>query len=299
MAAATTAGDSPAIVRTPHTLGPPPRKGSPPGRRGTEEGARPAGTARSASPELPRAMGMATAQAAGQFDGSSAVSSSARPPQAILEPLARIASALERGGVGGEAGSTASKAVLAAVTALVSHLGAGGACTELPRLPPDLEDQVGQIKRSLADLGSAEAGGGRPWQLRADHIEKEVAELRAQVARRLDVAAAEVAASRRDADDARAELLALRQEMAEMSARLDKAERSAQQRRSGAGTAWSQAASSEPQSLVAWGGQQPASSGGAQHSLPVQHYDISSCPGSSLQSSVPGCTVSFGNVSNS
>lgn len=51
----------------------------------------------------------------------------------------------------------------------------------------------------------------------AERREQDVAQLRAQVARRLDSSAKEVATSRRDADEARAEVAALRAEVAELT----------------------------------------------------------------------------------
>lgn len=200
-------------------------------RRASPEGVRGHG-ARSASPALPRAPGAAQAQVPDggyQFDDASAV------PPSVLESLARITAALERGAAYGAAGSAASKAVLAAVTAIagpsvLDSVALAGAGDTMSGLPLELEERLWRVKRSLADVRSPGEASRGLMQVRADRVEKEVAELRARMARRLDTSEAEVLESRRGADDARNELIALRQEVAALSARLDKAERSAQLR---------------------------------------------------------------------
>lgn len=63
-----------------------------------------------------------------------------------------------------------------------------------------------------------------PLRDRAGRLEREVTELRAQVARRLDAATREVATSRRQAEDARAEAASLRREVALLAARLERTE---------------------------------------------------------------------------
>lgn len=190
----------------------------------------------------------------------------------ILESLSRVAHALDRGGGCSEIEAAASKAVLAAVTAFaVPNLQDLGGAAEMSRLPADLEERVGRIKCSLADVRAMGDAAKAPLQQHAERIEKEVADLRAQVARRLDASAAEVATSRRDAELARMELLALRQDVAKVAAQLDRAERSAQFR----------------------AGQ------GAQHI--VQHYDISSAASATAQAATPrpACVPAYGAAHNS
>jgi len=200
-------------------------------RRASPDGARGHG-ARSPSPALPRAPGALQAQVPDsgyQLDDASSV------PPSVLESLARITAALEHGAAYGAAGGAASKAVLAAVTAIagpsvLDSVALAGAGDTMSGLPLELEERLWRVKRSLADVRSPGEASRGLMQVRADRVEKEVAELRARMARRLDTSAAEVLESRREADDARSELIALRQEVAALSARLDKAERSAQLR---------------------------------------------------------------------
>lgn len=83
----------------------------------------------------------------------------------------------------------------------------------LLRLVADLEGRVDIVEQGAG----METDGLRMRLLR---LEREVSELRAQAARRLDVAARETAANRADAENARQEVSCLRQEVADLSARL-------------------------------------------------------------------------------
>lgn len=87
----------------------------------------------------------------------------------------------------------------------------------------DLEVRVGQ---KSAQQGYVAGGGVERHELQALHgwanrLDHEVGELRAQVARRLDMAARETAACRRDAQEARAEASALRIEVADLAAKFE------------------------------------------------------------------------------
>lgn len=101
----------------------------------------------------------------------------------------------------------------------------------LPHLLTELQNRIVQLERQECAPSGASGGGPRPPPaiakgaeraelelLRAcdSRLEQEVADLRAQVARRLDQASREVEAARRESEEARAEASALRAEVAEL-----------------------------------------------------------------------------------
>lgn len=91
----------------------------------------------------------------------------------------------------------------------IGHTAGGG-------LPPSAEESLGAGAAS-APANHSRAGSLHQWTSRLEH---EVADLRAQVARRLDIAARENALCRRDADNARAEAASLRKEVADLVAEI-------------------------------------------------------------------------------
>lgn len=127
------------------------------------------------------------------------------------------------------------------------HLVHGKSVT--PQLSTDLEARMARIEHSLAEVlqqgKSRERGEDarveRPklseidaLSARAERLEHEVAELRAQVARRLDAAARDAAVSRREAEEARAEASTLRSEVADLMAQILQAPPAAMSQRSDA-----------------------------------------------------------------
>lgn len=105
---------------------------------------------------------------------------------------------------------------------------------QVPQMLADLNARVARMERSgggllpsaeenlgagAASTPASHSGSGslHQWNSRLEH---EVADLRAQVARRLDIAARESALCRRDADKARAEAASLRKEVADLAAQL-------------------------------------------------------------------------------
>lgn len=137
--------------------------------------------------------------------------------------------------------------------------GAAQSLVLMPQVLADLEERIEHVEQTIKDvhLESAACGAksfghdvmsGTPnavdpgvgintaanerllleaLQSRAGRLEYEIAGLRAQVARRLDAAAHEVAASRQDAEDARAEVASLRLEVVKLVARLEHMENTA------------------------------------------------------------------------
>lgn len=87
------------------------------------------------------------------------------------------------------------------------------AAVALARLMADLEGWAEEAERGARQ--GAETVRDRMWRL-----EQEVAELRAQTARRLDANALEVAVNRAEADNAREEIVVLRHEVADLQARM-------------------------------------------------------------------------------
>jgi cell division protein FtsB len=88
-------------------------------------------------------------------------------------------------------------------------------------LPPVLSD----LEARIADLEGDRGGPSDRSELnvlrqRTERLEYEVAELRAQTARRLDAAAREVAAGRREAEEARSENVVLRAKVADLTSLL-------------------------------------------------------------------------------
>lgn len=200
----------------------------------------------------------------------------------LVDALARIASALERGGglaAGADDSSAAAGAAAAAVVAaglaaaeapvnvavpMHNHIGTVRAGHEpvhsngmvaavagmqdqiaqrksaTPQILADVEARMARIERSLSDVLCPGAPRDKPGQegfeatpaqlaevseigtlsARCGRLEHEVAELRAQVGRRLDAAARDAAASRREAEEARAEASTLRSEVADLMAQL-------------------------------------------------------------------------------
>lgn len=164
----------------------------------------------------------------------------------------RIASALERGGErygGSDSGGDATVAAIAAVAALVATAAGTGECpvgseaalpTEkhgahvngveqsLALLPPLLAGLEARVSYGTDPVASDSPGvvvDRREFEelrARALRLEYEVAALRAQAARRLDVVAREAATSRQEAEEGRAEAAALRQEVTELSGRLER-----------------------------------------------------------------------------
>jgi len=110
---------------------------------------------------------------------------------------------------------------------------------QMPQSFSDLEARMGRIESDMIDAQngggalaqrSASAGGAagairelEVLRSRAGRLEHEVAELRTQVARRLDAVSRESALCRREAEDARAEAAALRGEVERLSANLRQA----------------------------------------------------------------------------
>lgn len=136
-------------------------------------------------------------------------------------------------------GSSDGLAVDVAATA-ESGVSGGELSPALSQLLTDLTVRVVQLERRSSgpspggpcgtgswtpNWGDAVLSGGERLELDAlrsgaERREQEVAQLRAQVARRLDSSAKDVAASRREADEARAEIAALRAEVAELTAHI-------------------------------------------------------------------------------
>ncbi|CAJ1346261.1 unnamed protein product [Effrenium voratum] len=171
-----------------------------PVRKGSREQSR--------SPEPPRARPAAAhAQVTEPDAGSSARSTqpdrSTQPEQALspepsfVQSLARLALALEKSGNSSTGAAAAAAAVAAAVAKPGDAEGIG-----------DLTPYF-QAEQPLQISGSEEA-----LRARCARLEHEVAELRAQLARRLDHAMLELAASRQTAENANAQVAALRAELA-------------------------------------------------------------------------------------
>ncbi|CAJ1346259.1 unnamed protein product [Effrenium voratum] len=175
-----------------------------PVRKGSREQSR--------SPEPPRARPAAAhAQVTEPDAGSSARSTqpdrSTQPEQALspepsfVQSLARLALALEKSGNS----STGAAAAAAAVAAAVAKPGDAEGIGDLtPYFQAEQPLQISQLPG-----GSEEA-----LRARCARLEHEVAELRAQLARRLDHAMLELAASRQTAENANAQVAALRAELA-------------------------------------------------------------------------------------
>lgn len=94
---------------------------------------------------------------------------------------------------------------------------AGGALPSPGKASVGDESCEGAAPVSASHASHTRAGSLHQWTSRLEH---EVADLRAQVARRLDIAARESALSRRDADNARAEAASLRKEVADLVAQI-------------------------------------------------------------------------------
>lgn len=160
-------------------------------------------------------------------------------PADVVDALLRIASALERGASIGDDGtpSISSNALAAAAMKAAASVAAGGSGTHSAtsntsaRVSP--RTAATRSSRTIApNERQLESGCHRPGAQiadmrelttlrdRAGRLEHEIADLRAQVARRLDFAAREVASSRQETEEARAEVAALRVQVAELSAQL-------------------------------------------------------------------------------
>lgn len=188
--------------------------------------------------------GMAAADVAGGcFSGAVDLPAVSGPgseqPAAVVDALLRIASALERGASIGDDGtpSISSNALAAAAMKAAASVAAGGSGTQntsastsargSPRttatrssrtIAPNerpLESSCHRPGAQTADMRELTA-----LRDRAGRLEHEIADLRAQVARRLDSATQEIAASRQESEEARAEVTALRGQVAELSAQL-------------------------------------------------------------------------------
>jgi len=95
----------------------------------------------------------------------------------------------------------------------VGHAAGGG--LPLSNGNDTTDDESFGAGAALTPASHSRAGSLHQWTSRLEH---EVADLRAQVARRLDIAARENALCRRDADNARAEAASLRKEVADLVA---------------------------------------------------------------------------------
>jgi len=192
-------------------------------------GARPGGRERSPSPNMshmPR-------RPAGNVNVDN------RTPPSVAESLSRIAAALAF--AGNAEGATASRVVSAAASALAPDQDQGRhAGPHRPGDPglqhgvadpwqSDLEARLERMEQGLLETRqeamASTAMSPAAYMERLDRIEFNIAELRAQVARRLDAAAQEVAAARQDAASARSESATLRLELAELSVRFDRLDR--------------------------------------------------------------------------
>lgn len=118
-------------------------------------------------------------------------------PQMLADLNTRIARMERSGFAADDVGHTAGGGLMpSAGNATISEESFGAGATPMP-------------------ASHSRAGSLHQWTSRLEH---EVADLRAQVARRLDVAARENALCRRDADNARAEAASLRKEVADLIA---------------------------------------------------------------------------------
>eukprot|EP00930_Biecheleria_cincta_P040378 TRINITY_DN27670_c0_g1_i1.p1 TRINITY_DN27670_c0_g1~~TRINITY_DN27670_c0_g1_i1.p1 ORF type:complete len:426 (-),score=73.68 TRINITY_DN27670_c0_g1_i1:73-1323(-) len=161
-------------------------------------------------------------------------------PTSLVAVLARIAQAVERGA--GSGSGAAAAAAIATALATGGACGPGGssshskdncssgmgsqAMTIVPQLLTELEGRVGQIEQSIVELHPPFSGSSaREEGLRARcaRLEHEVAELRAQLARRMEAAAEDAAASRRAAEEAKAEAASVRAELSRVLSLLPQA----------------------------------------------------------------------------
>lgn len=176
------------------------------------------------SPSRP---GQRPAQSSPRGDSSN---TTARDAQELAGALVEVAAALERRHPGSSYSGllAASTAALAEAADLQfadqpSSVSGGGpgnghdtpqaAALALLQLLADLEGRMDSVEQRTGM-------GADGLRLRMFRLEQGVSDLRAQTARRLDEAARETAANRRDAESARQEVLCLRQEVAGLSARL-------------------------------------------------------------------------------
>lgn len=161
----------------------------------------------------------------------------------LVEALTRIAKALETGGAlaAGEENAAATSnaaatvAAAAAIAASASKEAGGfvggapplqGVAEQVPHLARALTDMEGRLRRMEHDAGAPGSHLKQPsaesareletMRDRSSRLEQEIAELRAQCARRLDAAARESATSRAQAEEARTLADALRAEMEEL-----------------------------------------------------------------------------------
>lgn len=96
----------------------------------------------------------------------------------------------------------------------------------LPQLLAELEGRVGQVEQSMVELRPPFSGSGaREEGLRARcaRLEHEVAELRSQLARRVEAVAQDAAASRRAAAEAKAEVASVKAELSRVLSLLPQA----------------------------------------------------------------------------
>lgn len=158
-------------------------------------------------------------------------------PTSLVGVLARIAQALDRG-AGSRGGAAAAAAMAAAVAA--SGLGVSSSQTKengssgmgsaalvlLPQLLAELEGRVGQVEQSVVELQPPFSGSNareEALQARCARLEHEIAELRAQLARRVEAAAEDAAASRRAAAEAKAEVASVKAELSRVLSSLPQA----------------------------------------------------------------------------
>lgn len=164
------------------------------------------------------------------------------PPHAssLVDALSRIANVLERGDGAEEEGDSSVMVGLAnalkslasttpTVTPDVSLGSIPGDGTQRQRgqgtssvwLPPVLSDLEARIADLEGDKGTpCDRSELTSLRQRTERLEYELAELRAQTARRLDAAAREVAVGRREAEEARSETVVLRAKVADLTSLL-------------------------------------------------------------------------------
>jgi len=159
----------------------------------------------------------------------------AEAPMNVTAPMNNHVGAVR---AGHELSDRHSNGMVAAVVGMKDQLTQRQASS--PQMMADVEARMARIERSLADVLCQGVARDKPGQegleatpahrtksseidtltARCGRLEHEVAELRAQVARRLDAAARDAAASRREAEEARAEASTLRSEVADLMAQL-------------------------------------------------------------------------------
>mmetsp|Transcript_41491 Transcript_41491/g.75179 ORF Transcript_41491/g.75179 Transcript_41491/m.75179 type:complete len:412 (+) Transcript_41491:83-1318(+) len=150
------------------------------------------------------------------------------PPEALLDVLMRIAQALEKEGGNGEEVMAAASAAAAAAGSMVglppdrgNFIGGRANHEHMPPLLGDLDVRIQHLERSMqANAVSSERQQQvyvELGQIRAHarRLEHEIADFRVQMARRLDEASRDIAACRREADEARAEAALWRERFSE------------------------------------------------------------------------------------